>query len=172
MTFISCPREKEIAELLHAGHWPAASPPELRTHADTCSRCSDLILVTQVFRQSRTVSTELAPLDSPSLLWWRAQLRRRNAALETIARPIQTAQLFSLLIALLAAVGFIVAQARREIEWLSWLSRSLHAETLRSMASTATGLSLTLLIPGLGALALCAAVVLYLAFDRKAEDRK
>ena len=53
MTLGSCPREKEVADLLHRGHWPQACPADLRAHVDACRSCSELVLVTQAFQSAR-----------------------------------------------------------------------------------------------------------------------
>jgi hypothetical protein len=172
MTWNSCSHEIEVAELLRNGHWPLASAPELRAHVSTCSRCSDLVLITQAFRQSRIESERSARLNSPGVVWWRAQLRQRNAALERIARPIQGAQIFALIVSVSVAVGLVVSQARHGLGWLSWWSgleqtQAFHLETLWSFAQITSGWSLAVVIAGGGALALLSGVVLYLAFDRK-----
>ncbi|HWG20239.1 MAG TPA: hypothetical protein VG225_06885 [Terracidiphilus sp.] len=113
MRLRSCIHEKEIAELLQRGHWPQACPTELRAHAEQCPACSERILVTQAFRRERASAAAAARLESPGVLWWRAQLRRRNAALERIARPMLGAQIFTIVLALVAAGVFLASQARQ-----------------------------------------------------------
>jgi len=172
MTFHSCSSEKEVADLLQSGHWPLACSPELRAHLGACRRCSDRVLVTESFQQDRIESERAARLNSPGLVWWRAQLRGRSAALENIAKPIQGAQLFALLVNLVVAAGFVVWQARHGVRWLSWLSelrqsQAFHLETLWTFSSMTPDWSLMVLVPGLGALALLSGVVLYLALERK-----
>jgi hypothetical protein len=172
MTLNSCSREKEVAELLRSGHWPLACSTELRAHVDACTRCSDRVLVTESFQQDRIDTERVARVSSPGLIWWRAQLRGRNAALDNIARPIKGAQLFALLVNLAVAVGFVVWQVRRGDDWLSWLpdlrqSQAFHLDTLWSFSSLTPDWGLMVLVPGIGALALLSGVVLYLAFERK-----
>jgi hypothetical protein len=175
MTFSACPREKEIAESLRNGHWPAGCDPELRAHGNNCPRCSDLVLVSQAFQRLRRGTENAAPLIPAGVLWWRAQLRRRNAAIERIGRPITAAQIFALSVNLLVAVGFLASQARHGVRWMSWFSGlpqfpSFHLETLWpawSFASMKPDWSLTLLIPCAGALLLLSGVVLYLASERQ-----
>ena len=172
MTFNSCSRETEVTGLLQNGHWPLACSAELRAHVNACSRCSDLVLVTQAFQQDRIESERIARLNSPGVVWWRAQLRGRNAALEEIARPIRGAQLFALLVNVVVAVGVIVSQARHGFRWLSWFSDvrqtpAFHLGTLWSFASIRPDWSLMILIPGCSVLILLSGVVLYLALERK-----
>jgi hypothetical protein len=177
MTFNSCSREKEVAELLRSGHWPLACSPELLAHVRECRRCSDRVLVTQSFQQDRIASERVARLNSPGLVWWRAQLRGRSAALENIAKPIKGAQLFALLVNVVVAAGFVISQVRHGARWpllLSELPRSqafhfqaFHLTTLWSFFSMTPDWSLMVLIPGVGALALLSGVVLYLALERR-----
>jgi hypothetical protein len=130
------------------------------------------VLVTEAFRQERVVSEGQARLNSPGVVWWRAQLRQRNSALEKIAKPIQGAQIFALIVSVAVAVGFIVSQARHGLGWLSWFSglrqtEAFHLGTLWSFVSMTSDWNLAVVIAGFGALALLSGVVLYLAFERK-----
>jgi hypothetical protein len=179
MTFNSCSREKEVAELLRSGHWPLACSPELLAHVSECRRCSDRVLVTQSFQQDRIASERVARLNSPGLVWWRAQLRGRSAALENIAKPIKGAQLFALLVNVVVAAGLVISQVRHGARWPSLLSelprsqafhfQAFHLTTLWSFSSMTPdwNWNLMVLIPGVGALALLSGVVLYLALERR-----
>jgi hypothetical protein len=91
MTFRPCSYERELTQALKDGHWPQGCGAELRAHVDVCGNCSDLVLVTQTFQRARCESERVAACGSPSLLWWRAQLRHRNAAAERVSRPITIA---------------------------------------------------------------------------------
>ena len=176
MTLRACPQEQEIRRLLQLGHWPQSATPELRTHADECRTCKDLVLLTQAFRSARSVSARAAHLPPPGLLWWRAQLRRRNAAVEKIQRPLLGAQIFALAIAICIAIGFAVYQAKHDPHWLSsageWLtsvsrSPTFHLEVLWSFAANKPSVSLVYLIPCVAVLALLSGVVLYLASEKQ-----
>src|ERR1700756_2897471 len=96
MSPFSCTREREVSELLHKGYWPEACPEELRAHVKLCRICSDLVLVTSALGVERKETMPMARLEAPGALWWRAQLRKRNAAIEKMARPIVGAQVFAL----------------------------------------------------------------------------
>lgn len=172
MTFGPCVHEKELAALLALGHYPHACPPELRAHVELCHSCADLILVTRAFQTARAQTAAVANLASPGLLWWRAQLRRRNAAVERIGKPILGAQIFALAVNLLLVGGFIVSQATHGIQWLPWLeqlpqSQSLHFEVLWPSALFSAGWSFTVLIPVLATLALVGGVAVYLVSERQ-----
>jgi hypothetical protein len=175
MTFGSCAHESEIRALLERGQWPHASTPELRAHVANCRGCGDLVLVTQAFHGARATSVNAAKLNAPGVLWWRAQLRRRNAAVERMSRPILGAQIFALAITFLTAVGLVISQAKHGLRWLSWFgdtqqSNGFHLDSLWS-ATTMTSMildwNLMLMIPALAMLALLGGVVLYLATEKQ-----
>jgi|ERR1051326_329556 len=164
----SCSFEKEVAQALKDGHWPQGCTAELCSHVATCTSCRDLVLVTEAFRSARSESVLGGPSGSPGLLWWRAQLRRRNAATEQISRPITIAEIFALMVTVVLGIGFIASQYNHGLRWASWwsevtLSRALH---LVSMGSSAMNGNLLLLIPGLGMLALIGGLVLYLVTEK------
>ena len=172
MNLTACPREKEVAALLAQGAWPQASAPELRTHAAACRACADLVLVTQTFQQARAHTAAASPLASPGALGWRAQLRRRNAAVERMARPLLGAQIFALAVNLALAIGFLGWQARHGLSWLTWLEQlpqnsPLHLDALWPSALFTSGWSPALLIPVLAMLALVGGVVVYLGSEKQ-----
>jgi hypothetical protein len=167
-----CSREKEVAELLRRGQWPAACAPELRVHVSACRSCGDLVLVTESFHRARSEAANAARISTPGALWWRAQLRRRNAAVERIGRPILGAQIFALAINLCIVAAFLAYQARHGVGWLSWLEQlpeaySLHSENLSQSALLNPGWSLLVLIPAVATLALLCGVVVYLASEKQ-----
>lgn len=133
MRFTPCPREKELAEQLERGHWPHASTADLRTHVDACAHCRDLVRVTYAMRDARAVTARVARLEPPGALWWRAQLLRRRAAVESIERPMLAGQIFAAIFTLAAAAFFLASRARLGFDWLHWLQglpRALHLEAL------------------------------------------
>jgi hypothetical protein len=180
MTLRPCAHEKEVADLLMRGHYPQACTPELRAHVSDCRTCSDLVLVTSAFQAARSSSTAAASLPSPGQLWWRAQLRRRNAAVERIGKPILGAQIFALSVTVIFAIGFLATQATHGLHWLSWFNGlswpsqmpqapairwdALHPTTLFS-----SGMSLLVLIPILAILALLGGVAVYFASEKSSE---
>jgi hypothetical protein len=119
MNLTSCPYEKEVRQLMARGQWPAACPPELRTHVNGCRACGDLVLISEAFRHARAESLAAARPVAPAVLLWRAQLRRRNAAVERVGRPLLGAQIFACAVALFAAAGFASFEARNGVEWFT-----------------------------------------------------
>ena len=104
---ISCSRSEEIQKTLTAGRWPLAAPAELREHVSGCRSCTELVRVGAAFQQERAALVQAKRLDSPSLLWWRAQLRKRQAAMEKVNRPMWGAQIAAMVLAPLVAAGFL-----------------------------------------------------------------
>jgi hypothetical protein len=170
MNLGSCSREKEVSELLKQGHWPHACSADLRAHVDGCVACGDLMRLTTAFHAARTQAASAAPLHSPGLLWWRAQLRRRNTAIERVARPLLGAQIFALAVTLMAGAAFLAWQLRRGfslVAWLAELPRAIHLEALLSATLPRFDGSLWLLVPVLATLALLGGVAVYLASEKQ-----
>ena len=186
MTLRSCIHEKEIANLLARGQYPQACTPELRAHIGACRSCAELVLVTTAFQTSRANTAAAANLPSPGLLWWRAQLRRRHAAVERIGKPILGAQIFALCVSLVFAIGFLATQATHGLRWFSWLdgmshdgfswvsqlpqSPALHLDVLRPAAILNSGVSVLVLIPILATLALLGGGAVYFASEKSNEN--
>ena len=169
MSFRTCSFERELAQALKDGHWPQGCTAELRDHVKACASCGEMVLLTQTFQRARNESMrEAVPgspgAGSPSLLWWRAQLRRRNAATERVSRPITIAQTFALLVNLLLAVVFIASQYRHGLRWASWGAELAPTRVLHLLSSGAVkpDWNLAILIPSLGLLALLSGLVVYL----------
>ena len=167
MSPFACPREKQLATLLRLNHWPHACPPDLRTHVEECRSCSDLVLLTQSFQQARTSAAAAAPIQSSGALWWRAQLRRRNAAIERIGKPILGAQIFALALTLIVAAGFLATQARQGLRWISWLADLPASIHMAALWPVSFDNRLMLLVPVLATLALVSGVVVYLASEKQ-----
>jgi hypothetical protein len=153
MNIRPCPRESEVRELLQQGHWPAACEAELRAHIDACETCGEAVQFAQIFQAARSSEMLRAPVAAAGPVWWRAQLRRRNAAFERIARPIRTAQIFAACVCLLATIGILIFE-----------ERSGNGFVLSSLWPP-SGWSSTLLFSTIAVIAVLAAVGLFLAAD-------
>jgi hypothetical protein len=165
-----CPHEKYLAALVERGQWPDAAPAELRAHAESCRACSDAALLMQAFRSARSESISAAQPGSAGVLWWRAQLRRRKAAMQRIEKPILGAQIFALAVTLAIAGVFAAIELRPGSPFASLFGQLPRAVTasfqnLWASASTWPAWGLALGISGLAAVALLSGVVLYL--DRR-----
>lgn len=166
-----CSRENEVVSALKTGSWPQGCDPELRRHVDSCNTCSETVMIKDAFRGALAVSRSEAHLDAPAIIWWRAQLRRRHAALERVGKPVTFAHLFALAICILAAVSLAGVQVRDAGGWLPLLDRfkdavAAHSDTASSFASTMLDWNLLLLLPCVAAVALLGGVVVFLASDR------
>jgi len=166
-----CSRENEVATALKNGYWPEGCDPELRDHVASCNNCSDTVMIKAAFRGALAASRSEAHLDTPGIIWWRAQLRRRHAALERVGKPVTFAHLFALTLCIVAALGFAAIQVRDAGGWLSLLDRftdavAAHSDTASSFASTVQDWNMMLLLPCVAAIALLGSVVVYLASDR------
>lgn len=165
----TCSHLAEIRQALIAGQWPQAVTPELRAHAATCNRCTQEILITQHLFAAKTTAAAAAqnqaPHAAPALLWWRAQLRRRNAALAQASRPIAAAQFFAIAITAAAAIGLIVTH------WDSIVGRAANAPAPSFSSSGFIALAgnwgLAPLVLAITLIATLGGVALYLSADRQ-----
>lgn len=169
MRFGACHCERELAEALERGHWPDACSAELRSHVEGCKACRERVLMTRAFRRERALASGAARLESPGVIWWRAQLRRRNADLERIRRPILGAQVFAVAVALIATAVFFASEAKQSEGWFAWIAdipRSLHLGVLVP-SGQAGGLGTWVLLAGTALLALAGGVYACIASDRQ-----
>jgi hypothetical protein len=172
-----------VQAILRQGHWPEACDRELRQHIQSCRSCSEQLLVLHTFHAAHAHAIQAAPIDHPNLLhpnllWWRAQLRRRNQALQRVGRPITTAQIFALCISILAAAALLRSRLATGFNWSnwsswlpqsSWLPESSSASPFNALSfftSSTTDWGLFLPLLGLGTVLLLSAVVVYLVTDR------
>ena len=174
MKLTPCPHESEVRKLVARGQWPtsAQTDPELHAHVTGCRTCSDLVLIAEAFSKARAESVAAARPGSAGALWWRAQLRRRNAAVERITRPLFGAQIFALAVTLVAGVGLAVLEARSGVSWLTRLeqlpqSAAAHWNELLTTGTIDQGWGLLVLMPALAMLLLLGGVAVYLATDRQ-----
>lgn len=173
MKFGACVREPEVTALLERGQWPAASSEDLRAHVQACRPCRELIAVRQALGAERSRAVSEARLEPPGVLWWRAQLRRRNAAIERITRPFLGAQIFALAVSVAGLVAYVYVQARRGFDWLAWLGdlpRTLHLAAL--LPQTQAKSSWEIWLPIAAAMfAILGGVIVYLASEQRTGRR-
>lgn len=166
MSPFTCARERELSDLLHNGHWPQACPDDLRIHVASCRSCSDLVLVTESLQASRRETVELPRLQRPGAIWWRAQLRRRNAAIEKVSRPILGAQIFALTMALVIIAAIGVWQVGNWKAWFADLPGTLHLDALIPSSIPENGI-LWIIVPVLATIALLSGIVVYLTSEKQ-----
>lgn len=166
MNLRPCAREKELAVLLQLGHWPHACPAELQQHVAACNACRARLAVTQAFHIERDHAIAQPRLEPSGVLWWRAQLRRRNAAFERLSRPLFGAQIFAVALALVAAGAYFGLRLYQGASWFADLTRALHFTALLPPAlqnSPLAGAAMVLLV---ALAALAGGVALYVTSDR------
>ena len=166
MSPFNCARERELTVLLHNGHWPQACPDELRTHVASCRSCSDLVLVTESLQASRRKATELPHLEPAGAIWWRAQLRRRNAAIEKVSRPILGAQIFAVLMTVVVLGAIAFWQFGNWSAWFADLPGALHLTALIPSSMPENGI-LWIIVPLIATIALLSGIVVYLASEKQ-----
>jgi hypothetical protein len=164
---MSCSRLDEIRQAMIDGHWPQASPPDLRAHAATCSRCAQEILLTQHLQLARAEAVASANPGTPSLLWLRAQARRRTAALERAGRPLAAAQIFALVLVAATIFGMIASH------WRTVLAGALPAQGAPAFSLTALlgDWGLAPLIAACAILTTLGSIVVYLTTERWFSDK-
>lgn len=167
MSPFTCAREREVTELLDHGYWPDACAAELRAHVDSCRMCSDLVLVSQAFQAAHKQAMQVPQMDSAGALWWRAQLRRRNAAIEKVGRPILGAQIFALTVSVVVAAAMLAWKGNWLKGWLEDLPRTLHLNALMPAALSQSGGMASIVLPVLATVALLSGVVVYLATEKQ-----
>jgi hypothetical protein len=114
MKKIECYRESEVLEVVTCGRWPEQCPEELRVHVESCMVCADVLEVAIALHVDRNSSHPSAHVPSADLVWWRAELRARQEAMRTAARPITLVETFGAA----AAIGAAVALLKIAWPWL------------------------------------------------------
>jgi hypothetical protein len=163
MSLRTCSRLDEVRHALSQGYWPEACSADLRAHVEACSRCGEEILLSTHFQLARAEAVQQARPVAPSLLWWRAQTRRRNAAFERAGRPLAAAQVFALVIVVAALLGVVASH------WHSLLDRALAAqsEPAASLAAMRGDWGLAPLVIAFGLVTMLGGVVVYLTTERQ-----
>ena len=168
MNLFFCSLEKELEAMLRQHRWPHACDPDLRAHVDGCRDCQELVLVTQTLQEAQSNGEQLARLPSPSLLWWRAQLRRRNESIQRVAKPVALAEKVGLL-GLLAAFCALVWQSGQSADLLN-IFQGLSSFSFSRLEElwTASGANVWIIVlgvAGLGTLASFASFAIFLLRD-------
>jgi len=81
MNRFCCDKEAEITKALRRGTVPA----ELVKHAASCAICADTLVVSRFLLAHKSADAVLPDADS---LWWKAQLARKQMAVERATQSI------------------------------------------------------------------------------------
>jgi hypothetical protein len=102
---IECPREQDVLDAVAAGRWPRRADADLRQHVDGCGICQDVAAVFAVIAEDRDAAEAELVVPHSSIVWWRAQIRAREEAAATAARPIAVVQIAAVVCLIAAAVA-------------------------------------------------------------------
>ena len=163
-----CPREPELSDALRAGRWPAGSDAALGEHVDRCESCRSTALIAHMLREDRAEAIRAMPLASPGLLWWRAQILQRQAAIRQASRPIHVAIAISLAVSAIV-VGSVLFSLRSQIaNWISAMAAVPVSAQPGSISSPViTSLPILFILSAVTALAAIGGFAIYAAVHRK-----
>jgi hypothetical protein len=159
-----CSRQKQVAAELRQGRPLEVWDEALRAHV---AACSDLALVAQALQQDRMQTVQAAQVASPGALWWQAQVRLRKGAMERVTRPMAVAEKFALISMSAAALVGIVWKRGLFLGWLVGLVNPPHSDAVQAGASLIDGWTTVLMAAGLGTVALCAGLTVYLLREKE-----
>lgn len=163
----SCAREEAVLAAA-LDQLSEALPAELAAHLGACGSCRDLHTLASVLQDDRAVALADARVPSSGQAWWRAELRARQEAAVSAARPITVASG----IAAASLIGLLAPLTGALAWWLQdWASMPVAVQVMTdAMASSPwgapTGLRVCVWVCG-GALLLATPVLLYVALTEE-----
>jgi hypothetical protein len=99
-----CVRAADVLAAMTAGPEPELSNEELRQHADACESCREIVTVVSALRGERDRVRRTTTVPSAGLIWWRAQLRRRQQAALKATAPVTAVHAAAIVAAAVLAV--------------------------------------------------------------------
>jgi len=162
-----CSQQEQVASELRLGRPPEVWDETLRAHIAVCRSCSDLALVAQALQQDRTQTVQAAQIASPGALWWQAQVRLRKGAMERVTRPIAVAEKFALISMTAAVLAGIVWKRNLFLGWLLGVLSLPHSDAVQAGTSLIDGWITVLMAAGLGTVALCAGLTVYVLREKE-----
>jgi hypothetical protein len=150
-----CRYEDAVLAALASGDTVADWPEEVRAHVEHCPDCAAAASVVALLASEQSRALAEADVPSSGQVWWRAEIRRRADARRAAERPMLIFQALSAA----CVVGLVAAI----VTWL-WPAVRTTAESAATFSPTTFGLVTWLAV---GASAIAAPVVLYLAFARE-----
>lgn len=103
LTMKSCDWEPQVVEEAIAGELPES----LLRHVETCPLCSEALTTVQ---KLRLLAGEpfAAPLSSAASVWWKATLKKQQAAGRRARAPVICMEWIGYAVALLSAIAIVV----------------------------------------------------------------
>ncbi len=144
----SCKFEPEILDAVLTGRFN----DDLRAHTATCATCGEVAAIAGLVRDDFNQAQRQAQVPTAGAVWLRAQIRARDEAARTAARPIVLTQALTIA----ALLGLLVAVAGR-LSFHSFVWPSLAEIPLQVLVVLGAVLVSWLIV---------APIVLYLAFSR------
>ena len=90
-----------------------------------CPECGPLLALAEQIRREFEHTQEHARVPTPEIVWWRAQMRAREEAARTAARPI----VFTQALAVAALIGLLVSVVGRlTLPAMSWSKLSFQTD--------------------------------------------
>lgn len=162
-----CSYQEKLSLELRQGKPPEDWDEPLRNHVANCPSCNDFLLVTQALQQDRTEAVKSARVASPSTLWWQAQVRMRNGAMERINRPVALAEKFALIILTVVFVASIAWKGGQILGWFTGPDTPTHSSTAGANPALFNGWTTLFMAAGLGTVAICAALAVFLLREKE-----
>ena len=116
-----CAHEGELLEALRTCAWPDRCEAEFVAHVESCEACASLVAVVLPLLDEHRAGMAEASVPPAGVVWWRAQVRARQEAERSAARPITIAQGISVACAgglIATAIGFVSPAFRSLVAWL------------------------------------------------------
>ena len=90
-----------------------------------CPECGPLVALADQIRREFEHTQERARVPTPEIVWWRAQMRAREEAARTAARPI----VFTQALAVAALIGLLVSVVGRlTLPAMTWSALSFQTD--------------------------------------------
>jgi hypothetical protein len=141
MRLVGCEQERAVMAASHNDQWDEA----LRSHVRECEACTEALRIAQWLESQ--VPAAAPRLPDAGQVWWRAQIRARQAAAERATEPVRMAQRVSVICALLVLIFWLLRHAPHLERWLASASLggpqvwTLLATGLVSVTAISAGLS-------------------------------
>ena len=119
MRLRTCLRESEMSDALRSGRWPLACGSALRAHVEQCEVCRATALIAEFLKQDRSAAMEAMPRATPGLLWWRAQIVQRQAAIRRASQPVRYAVALALASSLAVVIAIVLRLRSQLADWIS-----------------------------------------------------
>jgi hypothetical protein len=104
---MNCEREFDVFDAVMSGRWPDGCDDELRSHAQECAVCVDLVGVAHALRSEYLAEVQDADVPPSGVVWWKAQRRARRDAVASAQRTITAVQTGTIAAAVIIGLAII-----------------------------------------------------------------